>query len=142
MIRYSSSVGGWVLKWKLLWSGGCWCYFTIVYVDFFLLVVELQVNRKGSILMFFWHFSFYLFAPATNIIHTQRLISRVHAQIFILLHNTFTLILIKFYSGILVTSIKLNVKSEKLKREFLTEENCMTCGVLLKGVNFLETYFG
>ena len=54
MIRCSSSVGGWVLKWKLLWSGGCWCYFTTVYVDFLsVIAVELLVNRKGSLLMCF-----------------------------------------------------------------------------------------
>ena len=61
------SVWVWILKWK---------YYR----------VDLEDSRKGWILLFFWHFSFYLFAPATYIIQTHRCcqsddrISRVHTQ--------------------------------------------------------------
>ena len=51
------SVWVWILKWK---------YYR----------VDLEDSRKGWILLFFWHFSFYLFAPATYIIHTSLLSKR------------------------------------------------------------------
>ena len=69
MIRCSSSVGGWVLKWKLLWSGGCWCYFTTVYEDFLsVIALELLVNRKGSLLMCFV-ISLFIYLPPRHILY-------------------------------------------------------------------------